>query len=340
MIKGLFKHFIWIAVSFSAITTKAQDHIYSQFFSSPLYLNPALTGQFRGDIRFNMIYRNQWSSVPGSLQYISGSLDYQIPSFGGGIGVIFNRSNEGTAYLQKNHVGLLYSYSVGGENFTASFGLVAGMTNSRVDFSKLVFSDQLDPGTGYSGTPSEASKFNRGINFFDAGAGANFVLKDFMLGASLMHLNTPDESLTGSTVRLPIRTIAHASYRFAFNRFNPDDEYGSYLIPSVVYYDQAKVKSYSAGMQYKYRNINLGLWYRSNTTGGDAFVLSFIFDIINSNRKVNKLRIGLSHDATVSKINYSNTGGTSEVSVGYEHTFPNSGSDFSPYSGKKCYDFY
>jgi hypothetical protein len=93
-------------------------------------------------------------------------------------------------------------------------------------------------------------------------------------------------------------------------------------------------------MQYKHRSINLGIWYRSNTTGGDAFVLSFIFDIINSGRKRDKLRIGLSHDATVSKINYSNTGGTSEVSLGYEHTFQNSESDFSPFSGKKCYDFY
>ena len=30
---------------------KAQDNIYSQFFNAPIYLNPALTGQFEGDLR-------------------------------------------------------------------------------------------------------------------------------------------------------------------------------------------------------------------------------------------------------------------------------------------------
>src|SRR3984885_8780696 len=93
----------------------AQDHMYSQFFNSPLYLNPALTGQFQGDLRMNLIYRNQFTSVPGSLNYISASIDYNIPKFGGGIGLLFTRTSEGTAFLNTNNISGTYSYSIGSQ---------------------------------------------------------------------------------------------------------------------------------------------------------------------------------------------------------------------------------
>ena len=78
--------------------------MYSQFFNSPLYLNPSLTGQFEGDLRMNLIYRNQWTTVPGNLSYISASVDYNVPRFGGGIGLLVSRSSEGTAYLDNTNI--------------------------------------------------------------------------------------------------------------------------------------------------------------------------------------------------------------------------------------------
>src|ERR1700752_2062983 len=86
----------------------AQDHMYSQFFNSPVYLNPALNGQFQGDLRMNLIYRNQFTSVPGGFNYITASIDYNIPQFGGGIGLIFTRGNEGAAGLVKNNIAGVY----------------------------------------------------------------------------------------------------------------------------------------------------------------------------------------------------------------------------------------
>lgn len=324
---------------FISIKVKGQDHIYSQFFNSPIYLNPALNGQFKGDLRINFIYRNQWSSVPGVLRYTTASIDYKIPNGGGGVGLIFNRSNEGTAYLQKNNLSAVYSYTVGGEDFTASMGLQAGVTNSSIDFSKLVFSDQIDPRTGYTETPSQASGMNNNVYYFDAGAGVNFVIRNAMIGASALHLNKPDESFTGSNVKVPVRFVSHISYKIPLNRWERNDESATALIPSIVLYNQAKIRSYSAGVQFKHLGLNAGLWYRKNQTSGDAFVVSLIFDIFNASR-YNKLRLGVSHDATMSKINYSNTGGTTEVSLGFETTFPNSDSGSSFYSGSKCYDFY
>src|SRR6185437_5127355 len=138
-----------LVLCLQCITCFGQDHMYSQFFNSPLYLNPALTGQFQGDLRMNLIYRNQFTSVPGSLNYISASIDYNIPKFGGGVGLLFTRSGEGTAFLNTNNFSGTYSYSVGSQDFVLSFGLQAGITNRSINFGKLIFGDQIDPRFGY-----------------------------------------------------------------------------------------------------------------------------------------------------------------------------------------------
>ncbi|HRN93135.1 MAG TPA: type IX secretion system membrane protein PorP/SprF [Chitinophagales bacterium] len=47
---------IFCAFTFSV---KAQDVVMSQFYSAPLYLNPAMSGIAYGP-RFTVNYRNQW----------------------------------------------------------------------------------------------------------------------------------------------------------------------------------------------------------------------------------------------------------------------------------------
>src|ERR1700730_1879753 len=43
----------------------AQDLHFSQYYESPLTLNPALCGQFNGNLCAEINYRTQWSSVMG-----------------------------------------------------------------------------------------------------------------------------------------------------------------------------------------------------------------------------------------------------------------------------------
>ncbi|MFD2730354.1 PorP/SprF family type IX secretion system membrane protein [Pedobacter alpinus] len=315
-----------------ATNTQAQDHIFSQFYNAPIYLNPALTGQFDATFRMNMTYRNQWSSIAGELSYITASADLKLPNGAGGVGIIANSSSEGMAALKKNSIAGVYSYIVGDDRFSASFGLQAGVTNRSLDFDKLVFSDQLDPRLGFTGGSTQAEQpFSNSKYYFDTGAGANFIYGDFMLGGSLLHLNKPDESFTGSKVPTPVRTAIYTSYKLALN----DDE--MMLIPSVVYYNQAKATAISAGMQFKYNGVNAGLWYR---TGGDykanAVVLSFIFDIFTNRNRNQKMRLGVSHDAPMNKLNYGNTSGTTELSVGFE----TGESRQQQFGAGQCFKFY
>jgi len=332
-------------MALAGLNCQAQDHMYSQFFNSPVYLNPALTGQFEGDLRMNLIYRNQFTSVPGSFNYLSASIDYNIPKFGGGIGLLFTRSSEGTAYLAKNNVSGTYSYSVGSQDFVLSFGLQAGITNNTIDWGKLVFGDQIDPKFGYipgTGSAASAPLFNSKF-YFDAGAGINLVAHEFDLGVAVQHINKPNESFTGVPARLPMRLTTHVSYRWDLNPDdNNDEDDKSYVIPSVVFYKESTSQSLSAGFQYKRRNINAGLWYRSGGTNGpSAIVVSLIFDLFINKDGGEKLRLGVSHDVPVSGLNYSNTSGTSEGSLGYETTIPSRTDTYHKFEGaRRCYDFY
>ena len=323
----------------------AQDHMYSQFFNSPLYLNPALTGQFEGDLRMNLIYRNQFTSVPGGFNYITASVDYNIPQFGGGVGLLFTRGTEGAAGLIKNNIAGIYSYSVGSEDYVLSFGLQAGITNRSVNYGKLIFSDQIDPQFGYiPGAPTSAEPPLFDNRFYlDAGVGINLAVSSFNIGGALQHINRPNESFTGTPAKLPIRGTAHVSYRWDLNpEANLDEDEKSFLIPSVILYKQASAQSVNAGLQFKRKSINAGLWYRTGGQGGPgAIVVSLIFDLFINKDGGEKLRLGVSHDAPFSGLNYSNTSGSSEGSIGYETTLPSRTDVYRKFEGsRRCYDFY
>jgi type IX secretion system PorP/SprF family membrane protein len=340
---------IFLGLLLPGLTGLAQDHLYSQFFNSPLYLNPALTGQFKADLRMNLIYRNQWSAVPGTLNYTSASIDYNVPEFGGGIGLLFTRSSEGTAYLTNTNISGLYSYSVGSEDFVLSFGLQGGMTNRKIDYDKLVFGDQIDANAGIiSGSSAYANTalpFNNKF-YFDSGAGINLVVSDFNIGGALQHINQPNNSLTGMPAKLPMRLNAHISYRMSLDPWEDmDDDDKPYVIPSVVYYRQSKFESYSIGLQYKKRGVNVGVSYRSGAqTGPSSLVVSVIFDVFINRDGGEKIRMGVSHDSAVQGLTYGNTAGSTEGSLGYETTIPSrNGGQAAPgrFEGaKRCYEFY
>ena len=332
-----------IAILAILFKVQAQDNIYSQFFNAPVYLNPALNGQFKGDFRINAIYRSQWSAV-GNLNYFTASADYNIPRFGGGIGMIFTHSVEGAAYLTKNNIAGIYSYSVGSDGYVLSFGLQAGVTNRQVDWSKLVFADQIDPRLGYipgSGTSAELPAFNSRY-YFDSGAGVNLVVNNFMGGLALQHLNRPDESFTGTPSIVPMRLTNHVSYRIDLNPYDGyDDNEKTFAIPSVVFYKQGTSNTINAGVQYKRRSINAGIWYRTDSQGGsNAVVVSLIFDMFVNKETGEKFRFGLSHDANTSRIGYGSTSGSTEGSISYETPVTNY-SSYNKFDGAtRCYNFF
>src|SRR5205823_1965996 len=90
----------------------AQDPNFSQFFVSPLTLNPALTGKFDGTVRVAGNYRNQWPTINNAFTTYTASLDMGILKnvipendvFGVGIMMFSDKSGNGA--LQNNVISL------------------------------------------------------------------------------------------------------------------------------------------------------------------------------------------------------------------------------------------
>jgi hypothetical protein len=63
-------------------TSEAQDVHFSQYFTSPMTLNPALTGLTQSDYRMAANYRTQWGSV-NNAPYTTATVSYDMASMRG-----------------------------------------------------------------------------------------------------------------------------------------------------------------------------------------------------------------------------------------------------------------
>src|SRR6188474_1560310 len=73
------KQFVVYVFVMIAIQSKAQDPNFSQFFSSPLNINPALTANINADWRAIANFRNQW--IGPASPYITGTISYDTKMF-------------------------------------------------------------------------------------------------------------------------------------------------------------------------------------------------------------------------------------------------------------------
>src|SRR6476659_6864355 len=72
------KYVIFIFTLLLTLAANAQDPHFSQFFASPLTLNPAFTGKFDGQWRLTANHRDQWPSIPKAYVTTSASFDFPI----------------------------------------------------------------------------------------------------------------------------------------------------------------------------------------------------------------------------------------------------------------------
>src|SRR3954470_17952749 len=159
---------------------KAQDPNFSQFFASPLTLNPALTGKFDGVFRVAGNYRNQWPTINNAFTTYTisadgGILKNRIPEFDQfGVGVMAFSDKSGNGVLQNNFLALSTAYHKAlDENGYNQIGLGFQGTyvNKRLDITKVYFADQLTA-LGFTGVTSEI--FNQdqiNVSYFDMNLG-------------------------------------------------------------------------------------------------------------------------------------------------------------------------
>ena len=85
------KQIVFVLVLFLSGVAKGQDPNFSQYFSNPIYLNPAFAG-YDASPTFRSIYRNQWPNISGNFQTANVSYDQQLGNLHG-VGIIYQYDN-------------------------------------------------------------------------------------------------------------------------------------------------------------------------------------------------------------------------------------------------------
>ena len=97
----------------------AQDPNFSQFFVSPLTLNPALTGKFNGNVRVAGNYRDQWPDI--SKAFVTSTISVDLPILRGkisdldtwGVGLMAMTDKTANGVLSGNFISLTTAYHKG-----------------------------------------------------------------------------------------------------------------------------------------------------------------------------------------------------------------------------------
>src|SRR5688572_6367037 len=100
-------------------TAAAQDPNFSQFFVSPLTLNPAMTGKFNGDFRVAGNYRDQWPAI--SKAFVTSTASFDMPVLRNrlseldtwGVGVLAMTDKTANGILSTNQIGITTAYHKG-----------------------------------------------------------------------------------------------------------------------------------------------------------------------------------------------------------------------------------
>lgn len=306
-IKFLFGFYITFLLSTIAIS---QDPEFTQFYSNPVYLNPAMAGS-NNCPRFVMNHRNQWPSLSGAYVTNSFSYDQYISSINGGIAIMVVNDMAGNNTLNWSTLNIAYSYHLKvNRNFSFLFGLQGTWNQKFVAWDKLTFGDQIDPRRGFvykTGDLPRGKVFDNNWGtkgFFDVSAGLVGFSKNFYFGFAAKHLNKPNESLILNEARMPMRFTFHAGTSIDINK-NSKFESNSSISPNILYTYQDGFMQLNLGLYYKYKIFTLGAWWRE----GDAF-------IITGGLETDMFNFGYSYDITTSPLTNA-SGGSHELSLGY-----------------------
>jgi len=307
----------------------AQDPHFSQFYASPLLLNPALTGAFPGNLRISGCYRDQWSSImvpykTGTFSIDANLLHEKIQEgdiIGIGITGLFDNSNNGglrTNTLSPSIAFHKVLFKNDGIQHSLGGGFMASMNTKIVDYSRFTFQQQFTSQGFDPNLPTgEAKNGFSSMNFdYSAGLLYSIITEDNSLyfGGSMYHINATKEPVNSPFANISPRYVLHAGGSVLIN--GVDRLYVSGVYMNAQSYREAilgVVYGYGLTNTYNYdkeRNditVMAGLWYRYQ----DALIPHVGMEWGNA-------RIGISYDINVSQLTAaSKLRGGFELSLSY-----------------------
>jgi len=308
-----------------AVQSDAQDVHFSHIHASSTILNPAMTGLFKGDVRFTANYRSQWQSITNGYRTMAGGADMKLMTMkkdivAGGLQVISDKA--GDLDFTTNIVNLNFAYlkSLDGRGRSfISFGMQNSVISNSVDFTKIDV---------FEAEPLAQGATNK-FTYWDLSAGAAYFHtinknSSFHVGTTIFHLNKPllsffERDDPSSTVLAKKRFLIHGGGDFQIGK-------NSSLKPTFIFMDQGPHREITMGSFYKFQNVGggnkydrnvsslyFGAWVRWHAekefTSADAIIASVRWDL-------NKTFITFSFDVNISTLtNVSSGRGGPEISV-------------------------
>ena len=260
---------------------RAQDPHFSQYFSSPLTFNPALTGYLDASQRFSVMARNQWA-VAGE-GFTTGTVSFDTKMFTKktasnnrwGMGVLGLYDQAAGGMYKNTYLALSAAFNKGLDaegNQHLGFGIQTTLARNTIDVNNISFGNQFN-GSGFDlSLPNGETIINRSRSYFDLNAGLLYSYRDesdnrFSFGGSIFHLLQPGLSFfsNGNPV-LPTRYTLHAGTALTLTNSNR-------VLISTHFMQQAQSAEWVIGGAYGWAvgstdySIYAGSWLRLN----DAF---------------------------------------------------------------------
>ncbi len=278
-VKNFFVTAITICCCHSAVI--AQDPVFSQFYSSPMSVNPALAGN--GDATWRIVgnRRSQWIGE-GLEPLTTTSISFDGKLFkqpgketnyiGGGFLFLQDKGLSGAYksnsfhFIASSHVSLDEDDSQG-----LSVGLGGSYSNTLIDFSQLSFAQQLNSSGFNRALPTNEPYLSNVKPYFSMFAGVNYSYigdnASFDIGvAGYRFLKTNRSALNDPTQLDPPRYNFHAD----FQAFLSDKVVFN---TNAIYVLESNLHSYTVGVNFGRifgepdetpTILNAGLWYRGN----------------------------------------------------------------------------
>lgn len=318
----------------SALQLTAQDIHFSQFYMSPLNLNPAMTGVMNCNHRFTANYRNQWASLLKNNAYntYSASYDQKIPVgrydyFGVGGTLWGDKAGSSEFATLQARMSGSYAKKMGGYRKKAHYlvvGADVGVSQRSINSANLQWPSQNLNGTydPTQGSPELIADPN--FFFVDLSAGAMWFSvfskeSNFYFGGAFSHLNRANQSFDNQNIPLYSKFTFHAG-----GEFMAGQKFG--LAPGVVTFFQGPSWQVNVGNSFKFllgnsrrysQAFQMGAWVRlanklQSAKLMDAIILSTRFDY-------EQFTIGFSYDINTSNLYTATNGnGAFEFSLLYK----------------------
>ena len=315
------KLLVFICALLPSLMANAQDPHFSQFFASPLTLNPAFTGKFSGSWRLAANHRDQWPSIPKAYVTTSASLDFpilksKIPEndvFGIGISGLTDASANNILKLNYGSLSMSYHKALDENGYsTIGAGFQATYSSLSLDGDKTTFESMLTQNGFTDVSKREVLANGRNQSYFDINAGLLYSgstngENNFYLGASMYHINRPKVGFIDKNWYLTGRISIHGGGSFPLSDLLT-------VHTSLIHQIQNKASETTVGAALaanlsrdaeKPSAVYLGSWVRFN----DAIVPYVGLEF-------GGLRIGVSYDFNISSLKAATASrGGSEFSV-------------------------